>query len=119
LSFCNVKKIKDDIIHGRLTLYLLRIGWTKQVQLKYRLKKLGDLIELKAEQHPLNGTVYYRVDNPSILTVTGFHYQQPGTDAFFWAGEKRVNGGCNDDNVGDTSYSLAPGEIGSKTLVGL
>ena len=54
---------------------------------------------MKAEEHPLNGTVYYCVDNPSVLTVTG-------PDAFFWAG---VNGGCKDDNVGDTSYSLAWG----------
>jgi len=34
-------------------------------------------------------------------------------DAFFWVGERRVNGGCNDDNIASDSYSLAPGEIGN------
>ena len=31
-----------------------------------------------------------------------------------WVGERRVAGGCNDDNIASDSYSLAPREIGSK-----
>merc|ERR1711962_1127471 len=63
--------------------------------------------------HPLNGSVYYRVSDPSTIVVVGLHYTQPGPDAFFWAGERRVNGGCNNDNIAEDSYSLAPGEIGT------
>ena len=62
----------------------------------------------------LPGTVYYREGDPSTLVVTKFYYPSPGPDAFFWVGERMVNGGCNDDNIGPTSYSLAPGDTGSK-----
>merc|ERR1712243_197375 len=79
----------------------------------WKLQKLGDLVELKSAMHPLNGSVYYRVSDPGTIVVVGLHYTQPGPDAFFWAGTKRVNGGCNDDNIGPDSYSLAPGEIGT------
>ena len=58
--------------------------------------------------------MYFRVGDPGAIVVSGFHYTQPGPDAFFWAGERRVNGGCNDDNISPDSYSLAPGEIGCK-----
>ena len=37
-----------------------------------------------------------------------------GPDAFFWAGEDSP--GCNDDSIGDTSYSLTPGEVGSMQM---
>jgi len=70
-------------------------------------------VELKSAMHPLNGSVYYRVSDPGTIVVVGLHYTQPGPDAFFWAGETRVNGGCNDDNIAQDSYSLAPGEIGT------
>ena len=60
------------------------------------------------------GSVYYRVSDPGTLVVVGLHYTQPGPDAFFWAGERRVNGGCNDDNIASDSYSLHPGQVGSK-----
>ena len=56
------------------------------------------------------------MDQPDVITVTNFHYTQPGPDAFFWVGTDMINGGCNDDNIGASSFSLAPGEIGSKCL---
>merc|ERR1712243_360224 len=80
---------------------------------QHRLKKLGDLVELKSAMHPLNGSVYYRVSDPGTLVVVGLHYTKPGPDAFFWAGERRVNGGCNDDNIASDSYSLHPGQVGN------
>ena len=51
-----------------------------------------------------------------MITVSNFHYTQPGPDAFFWVGTEMINGGCNDDNIGETAFSLAPGEIGSKYM---
>merc|ERR1719184_471379 len=60
---------------------------------QHRLRKLGDLVELKSAMHPLNGSVFYRVSDPGTIVVVGLHYTKPGPDAFFWAGERRVNGG--------------------------
>ena len=60
------------------------------------------------------GSVFYRANEPGTIVVSNFHYTQPGPDAFFWAGERRINGGCNDDNIAPDSYSLAPGQTGSK-----
>ena len=62
----------------------------------------------------ITGYVSYRKTEPSIIVLTDFNYTRPGRDAFFWVGKRRVNGGCNDDNIASDSYSLAPGEIGSK-----
>merc|ERR1719228_1569544 len=80
---------------------------------QHRLRKLGDLVELKSAMHPLNGSVFYRVSDPGTIVVVGLHYTKPGPDAFFWAGERRVNGGCNNDNIAPDSYSLHPGQVGN------
>ena len=62
----------------------------------------------------VTGTVLYRKKDPNVIVVSNFTYTKPGPDAFFWVGERRVAGGCNDDNIASDSYSLAPREIGSK-----
>ena len=58
--------------------------------------------------------MFFRKDDPTVITVTGFDYQSPGPDAFFWAGTKMINGGCNDDNIGNGAFSLVPGGEASK-----
>merc|ERR1711915_1120485 len=83
------------------------------ITIQHPLKKLGDLVELKPDLHPLNDSVFYRKDQPDVITVSNFHYTQPGPDAFFWVGTEMINGGCNDDNIGENAFSLAPGEIGN------
>merc|ERR1711915_119432 len=83
------------------------------ITIQHPLKKLGDLVELKPDLHPLNGSVFYRKDQPDVITVSNFHYTQPGPDAFFWVGTEVINGGFNDDNIGENAFSLAPGEIGN------
>jgi len=96
------------------TVALLIILARLSCSVQHRLRKLGDLVELKSAMHPLNGSVFYRVSDPGTLVVVGLHYTKPGPDAFFWAGERRVNGGCNNDNIAPDSYSLHPGQVGSK-----
>merc|ERR1719154_194685 len=82
------------------------------LKIEHRMKKLGDLVALTTK-HPLNGSVYYRVDEPSVISVSNFNFPVLAPDAFFWAGEDMTGGGCNDDVVGPTSYYLIPGEVGN------
>merc|ERR1712013_535371 len=110
-SFLQVVVQDTDMKIVALLVILARLSYARQV--RHKLQKLGDLVELKSAMHPLNGSVYYRVSDPGTIVVVGLHYTQPGPDAFFWAGETRVNGGCNDDNIAQDSYSLTPGEIGT------
>ena len=53
------------------------------------------------------------MDEPSVISVSKFHFPVLAPDAFFWAGEDLEGGGCNDGVVGPTSYYLIPGEVGS------
>jgi len=99
-----------DMKVGALLLIMARLS---DAGGKWKLKKLGDLVELKSAMHPLNGSVFYRANEPGTIVVSNFHYTQPGPDAFFWVGERRINGGCNDDNIAPDSYSLAPGQTGT------
>eukprot|EP00092_Neocalanus_flemingeri_P015511 GFUD01016791.1.p1 GENE.GFUD01016791.1~~GFUD01016791.1.p1 ORF type:complete len:167 (+),score=22.98 GFUD01016791.1:99-599(+) len=88
-----------------------KIGFTSSLgQVRYTLVKLGQLPSPIAK-HPLNGTVYYRKDHPSVITISKLYYPIMGPDAFFWAGEDSP--GCNDDSIGDTSYYLPVGKVGS------
>merc|ERR1712013_134761 len=106
-SFLQVVVQDTDMKIVALIVILARLSYARQV--RHKLQKLGDLVELKSAMHPLNGSVYYRVSDPGTIVVVGLHYTQPGPDVFFWAGETRGNGGCNDDNIAQDSYSLAAG----------
>ena len=61
------------------------------------------------------GSVFYRKDEENVITINKLYYPVMGPDAFFWAGSDSP--GCNDDSVGDTSYALTPGKVGSKILL--
>merc|ERR1712106_441628 len=73
--------------------------------------KLGELVALKPDQHPMEGTVYYNKDDESMIIVSKFFYPSPGPDAFFWAGEDSP--GCDENSIRNSSYNLAPGVLGS------
>jgi len=73
------------------------------------LSYLGSFNATKPEMHPLEGNIYYRLDDENVLTVINFVYPNPGPDAFFWAGE---NGDCDGDSIDNKSYNLIPGGRG-------
>eukprot|EP00091_Calanus_sinicus_P008730 TRINITY_DN20922_c0_g1_i1.p1 TRINITY_DN20922_c0_g1~~TRINITY_DN20922_c0_g1_i1.p1 ORF type:complete len:186 (-),score=21.63 TRINITY_DN20922_c0_g1_i1:163-669(-) len=65
-------------------------------------KKLGELVALKPEMHPMRGTIYYNKDDESMIIVSGFYYPSPGPDAFFWAGSDSA--GCDEHSIDHNSY---------------
>merc|ERR1712098_471032 len=46
------------------------------------LSYLGSFNATKPEMHPLEGKIYYRLDDENVLTVINFVYPNPGPDAF-------------------------------------
>merc|ERR1712215_485410 len=84
-------------------------------KIQHPLQPLGTLSPNKPEKHPLDGTVFYRLDDDTVITVVNFYYPSPGPDAFFWVGE---SGGCDEDSIDNKSYPLAPGKVGTRDYYG-
>ena len=100
LAFSNVCKLFPRTGHNSISISPIK------------KKKLGELVALKPEMHPMRGTIYYNKDDESMIIVSGFYYPSPGPDAFFWAGSDSP--GCDEHSIDHHSYPMAPGKVGSK-----